>query len=51
MKLLIMQAIANGYEVLYFDKEEKKWFEFTNMITDQDIEDNRFTLYIRSVLR
>ena len=49
MKLLIIQAIANGYEVLYFDKELKKWFEFSDIITDQDIEENRFTFYIHAL--
>ena len=49
MRLLIMQAIANGYEVLYFDKELNRWFEFSDMITDQDIEDNRYSFYIRAI--
>ena len=50
MKLLIMQAIANGYQVLYFDKALKQWFEFSEMITDHDIDDNRYSFYIKNQL-
>lgn len=47
MKLLIMQAIANGYEVLYFDPREKKWMEFTRDISNDEIMEEKYTFYIK----
>ena len=47
MKLLIMQAIANGYEVLYFDPHEKRWMEFTRDISNDEIMEEEYTFYIK----
>ena len=47
MKLLIMQAIANGYEVLYFDPREKRWMEFTRDISNDEIMEEKYTFYIK----
>ena len=51
MKLLLMQAVANGYEVLYFDTEQNQWFEFNDTITDNDIITNKYTFYLKSPLK
>lgn len=48
MKLLLVQAIANGYEVLYFDPEKNKWFEFNHNISDNDIDENKYTFFMRN---
>ena len=43
-----MQAVANGYEVLYFDTEQNQWIEFNDTITDNDIITNKYTFYLKS---
>ena len=43
-----MQAIANGYEVLYFDPEQNTWLEFNHNISDNDIDENKYTFFMRN---
>lgn len=50
MKDLIIEAIYKyGYEILFFDKHEKKWYNFEKDITDEEIKNERYTFYFKPI--
>lgn len=49
MKELILDAIyKKGFEVLFYDYNLKRWYNFeTNILTDEEIENEKFSYYFK----
>lgn len=44
---LFKSAIASGYEVILFDEIERKWFDYTYDITDEEIKEYKYSFFLR----
>lgn len=44
---LFESAIASGYEVILFDEIERKWYDYTPDITDEEIKDYKYSFFLR----
>lgn len=44
---LFESAIALGYEVIFFDEIQKRWFDYTPDITDEEINEYKYSFFLR----
>lgn len=48
MKDLILEAInIFGYQVLFFDKHQLKWYDFEHDMSEEEIKNEKYTFYFK----